>query len=149
MTLVDFALDDWGGIVDYYEISLVNGYNVPIKVTPKDGTFQKIPTFPYYNCEKLECTGDILVSCPDELSVTSNDTKIACKSSCSQYKDDKHCCKQNYGTLSACEPKQWTTNSAEIFKSSCPKAITYNYDNELTNFLCIGNPITGYEVAFC
>lgn len=146
VTVASFALDDWGGI-DYYEITLINGFNLPMQITPIEGTFQKI-SFAYYNCAKLDCLNDVITSCPDGLAVRVNDTKVACKSSCAAYSDDKHCCRGSFGTASTCIPTDWTINSAELFKTACPSAITYNYDN-ITTFMCVGNPITGYEIAFC
>lgn len=148
VTIAEFNLDDWGGI-DYFEISLVNGFNLPLQVTPIEGTFQKIPSFEYYNCKKLECVGDVMSSCPDELAIKSNSSKIACKSSCLKYNDDQHCCKENFGIASTCKPNEWTINSAEIFKNACPEAISYNYDNEVKNYMCVGSPTAGYEISFC
>jgi hypothetical protein len=42
VTLAEFGLDKYEGN-DFYDISLVDGYNLPMKIEPIAGTFQTSP----------------------------------------------------------------------------------------------------------
>jgi hypothetical protein len=56
-----FDADAGGGVIlDYYDVSLVGGYNVPMRVVPSVA-----------GCPRAECTSDLKATCPRPLWVTS------------------------------------------------------------------------------
>jgi Thaumatin family len=59
-TLAEFTLAS----VDYYDVSLVDGYNLPVVVTPVNGNSNGGG-----NCSVAGCDGDLRVNCPNELAV--------------------------------------------------------------------------------
>ncbi|KAA8537512.1 hypothetical protein F0562_027120 [Nyssa sinensis] len=71
-TLAEFTLDGAGGL-DFYDVSLVDGYNLPMLVVPQGGTGT--------NCTTTGCLVDLNGACPSELKVSSTDGQnVACKS---------------------------------------------------------------------
>ncbi|KAH0938564.1 hypothetical protein HID58_006025 [Brassica napus] len=82
-TLAEFTLDGSGGL-DFYDVSLVDGYNVPMLVVPQGGSGQ--------NCSSTGCVVDLNGSCPTELRVTSVDgakQSMGCKSACEAQKSSQ------------------------------------------------------------
>ncbi|KAF2297773.1 hypothetical protein GH714_002710 [Hevea brasiliensis] len=57
-TLAEYALNQYGNL-DFYDISLVDGFNIPIEFSPTSGAKDK--------CRPLFCTADINGQCPKEL----------------------------------------------------------------------------------
>lgn len=121
---------------DYYDVSLVDGFNVPISVEPVDGTG---------DCKDTACSANLNTDCPDDLKVTgaSNDTAVVgCKSACDAFEEPIYCCTGDYGSPSTCGP----SNYSQIFKKACPSAYSYAYDDASSVFTCVG---AGYVVTFC
>lgn len=118
---------------DFYDVSLVDGFNLPLTVTPLHGTG---------NCSASGCDGDLRTTCPNELSVKSNGKTIGCRSACDVYNTDEYCCRGVYGNAAVCKP----TYYSKKFKESCPTAYSYAYDDPTSIFTCSG---TDYTVAFC
>uniref|UniRef100_K7K481 Thaumatin-like protein n=1 Tax=Glycine max TaxID=3847 RepID=K7K481_SOYBN len=71
VTLVKFTLNGTGGL-DFYEVSLVDGFNLPVRVEPRGGR----------NRRATGCEMDLNLSCPTELKVIRDGDAVACKSSC-------------------------------------------------------------------
>ncbi|XP_017461617.1 PREDICTED: thaumatin-like protein, partial [Rhagoletis zephyria] len=65
VSLAEFTFDGHGGM-DYYDVSLVDGYNLPIQITPIAGTFRKVGNS-HYDCNAAGCHGDLNGHCPHEL----------------------------------------------------------------------------------
>ncbi|KAK9931227.1 hypothetical protein M0R45_018513 [Rubus argutus] len=57
--------------------------------------------------------------------------------------DPQYCCTGDHGTRETCPP----TDYSMIFKSQCPQAYSYAYDDKSTSFTCNGGP--NYLVTFC
>ncbi|KAL1545790.1 thaumatin-like protein 1 [Salvia divinorum] len=112
-TLVEFTLAGDQG-KDFYDVSLVDGFNLPVKVTPAGG-----------NCPTTSCPVDINNNgCPKELV-------------------PQYCCTGAYSTPATCTP----TSYSQIFKSRCPQAYSYAYDDKTSTFTCsTGN---NYLIRFC
>ncbi|XP_070495986.1 uncharacterized protein [Chironomus tepperi] len=146
-SLAEFTLDGWGG-QDYYDVSLVDGYNLPIKINPIPGTFRKVSDS-YFDCNPAGCYRDLNEICPNELAIWNNGWKIACKSACLAFNTDQYCCRGAYGTPQTCKSSNWPVNYPAIFKQACPDAYSYAYDDTTSTFTCHGNPETGYEIVFC
>lgn len=146
-SLAEFTLDGWGN-QDYYDVSLVDGYNLPIQIRLIQGTFRKVSDSKY-DCNAAGCYKDLNEICPNELAVWSNGWKVACKSACLAFNTDQYCCRGAYDRPETCKSSNWPVNYPAVFKQACPDAYSYAYDDQSSTFTCHGNPTTGYEVVFC
>ncbi|KAJ0085521.1 hypothetical protein Patl1_09532 [Pistacia atlantica] len=135
-TLAEFKLDGYGGL-DYYDVSLVDGYNLPMLVVPQGGSGQ--------NCSTTGCVVDLNGACPSELKVMSEDGKdgVACKSACEAFQQPQYCCNGAYSTPDTCKPSSYS----QIFKNACPHAYSYAYDDKTSTFTCASGP--DYTITFC
>ncbi|CAL5369083.1 unnamed protein product [Camellia sinensis] len=135
-TLAEFTLNGAGGL-DFYDVSLVDGYNLPMLVVPQGGTGGG-------NCTATGCVVDLNGSCPSELRVLSDGgaENVACKSACDAFGDPQHCCSGAYATPDTCKP----TYFSEYFKSACPRAYSYAYDDGSSTFTCAS---ADYVITFC
>ncbi|TKY49397.1 G-type lectin S-receptor serine/threonine-protein kinase RLK1 [Spatholobus suberectus] len=122
-TLVEFSTGGSGGL-DFYDVSLGDGFNVPVKVVPDGGN----------NCGSVQCSEDVNAVCPAELKVLSAGGKVvACKSACAAFNSSEYCDKPNA--------------YSQIFKKACPQAYSYSLDDNNTVFTC-PTP-ADYNVVFC
>lgn len=128
-TLAEFTLST----VDYYDVSLVDGFNVPMTITPING---------HGNCSIAGCDHDLRSNCPNELAVKVNGKVVGCRSACDVFNTDAYCCRGVYGNPVICQP----TFYSKKFKEACPTAYSYAYDDPTSIFTCSG---TDYVVTFC
>ncbi|XP_052203293.1 thaumatin-like protein 1b [Diospyros lotus] len=133
-TLAEFTLDGYGGM-DFYDVSLVDGYNLPMLVVPQGGTGA--------NCTSTGCVVDLNGSCPSELRVSSAGESVACKSACMAFGQAQYCCSGAYGSPDTCKPSSY----AQLFKKACPRAYSYAYDDKSSTFTCAG--AADYLITFC
>ncbi|TXG52047.1 hypothetical protein EZV62_021216 [Acer yangbiense] len=135
-TLAEFKLDVYGG-QDFYDVSLVDGYNLQMLVVPQGGDGP--------NCTTTGCLVDLNGACPSELKVMSVDGKdgVACKSACEAFRDPQYCCNGAYSTPDTCKPSSYS----QAFKSACPHAYSYAYDHKTITFTCSSSP--DYTITFC
>lgn len=147
VTLLEVAFDGYMEL-DYYDISLVDGFNVEVSMTPKPGTYQPWSGSIYY-CNTTSCLTDINHICPDESMKVfdENGTVIAWKSACLAFNTDRYCCRGKWGSACHCPPFKYS----EIFKKACPDAYSYAYDDKKSTFTCKSKPgtKTGYTISFC
>lgn len=123
-TLFEYALNQYQN-QDFYDISLVDGFNIPLSATPSNS-----------KCKKIGCTSNINAICPSQLKVTDG-----CKSACAAFNTPQYCCTGAY--LNNCSP----TNYSKFFKQQCPQAYSYAKDDASSTFTC---PSGGnYNVVFC
>ncbi|CAO3640120.1 unnamed protein product [Cunninghamella blakesleeana] len=135
-TLAEFFFKGSNG-KDYYDISMVDGYNIPASISP-----QGVTGGSGYDCGSPKCKD--LPSCPPELAIKDSTGKIiGCQSSCSKTGDAQHCCSGNFDNPKVCQPDEHAKN----VKSSCPDSYSYAYDDQSSTYHCL-NP-TGYTVSFC
>ncbi|CAH8355305.1 unnamed protein product [Eruca vesicaria subsp. sativa] len=128
-TLAEFSLDT----IDYYDVSVVNGYNLPISIVPQEDK----------TCNSTGCVVDMNVTCPFELRVTASNTSlIACMNACQKLKLPEYCCTDDYASPDKCKPSLYSQN----FKSVCPRAYSYVYDDTSSTFSCASN---NYAITFC
>ncbi|KAK7262961.1 hypothetical protein RJT34_30544 [Clitoria ternatea] len=134
-TLAEFTLNGAGGM-DFYDVSLVDGYNLPMKVEPQGGGGG--------NCTATGCVADLNGGCPAELKVKTEASGegVACKSACEAFGDPRYCCSGAYGTPQACRPSSYS----QLFKSACPRAYSYAYDDATSTFTCSS---ADYLITFC
>ena len=81
-------------------------------------------------------------ACPKELQVDCGGGAIACRSACEAFAQDRYCCSGPYATPDACHPTVYSS----IFKSACPRAYSYAYDDSTSTFTC---KASDYTIAFC
>ncbi|KAA8520262.1 hypothetical protein F0562_014518 [Nyssa sinensis] len=79
-TLAEFTLDS---PLDFYDISLVDGYNIPLSITPFGGSGE---------CKRVRCLSDMNRRCPSGLQVISSGRVVACKSACLAFDKPEYCC---------------------------------------------------------
>uniref|UniRef100_A0A0D9X9T2 Thaumatin-like protein n=1 Tax=Leersia perrieri TaxID=77586 RepID=A0A0D9X9T2_9ORYZ len=126
------------GDLDYYDISLVDGYNLPVVTVPHGGGGGATG-----GCATTGCTADLNLSCPKELQVDSGGGTVACRSACEAFGDEKYCCSGAYATPTTCQPTAYSA----MFKTACPRAYSYAYDDGTSIFTC--SNAAGYTIAFC
>ncbi|XP_031476469.1 thaumatin-like protein 1 [Nymphaea colorata] len=134
-TLAEFTLGGAGG-QDFYDVSLVDGYNLPMVVATSGGTGP---------CGATGCTVDLNLRCPAELRVeeAGGDGKgAACRSACEAFGKPEFCCSGAYANPNTCKPSSY----ANIFKSACPRAYSYAYDDATSTFTCAN---ADYTITFC
>lgn len=131
-TLAEITL---GNEQDFYDVSLVDGYNLAISVTPVRGKGK---------CSYAGCVSDLNTMCPAGLQVRSHDKRqvVACKSACSAFNSPRYCCTGTFGNPQSCKP----TAYSRIFKTACPKAYSYAYDDPTSIATCTGS---SYLLTFC
>ncbi|KAI3428937.1 uncharacterized protein J3R85_008961, partial [Psidium guajava] len=132
-TLAEFTLNGAGGL-DFYDVSLVDGYNLPMAVAPRGGKGG--------NCTETGCAADLNSGCPKELQVDVDGGSVACKSACGAFGDPKYCCSGAFATPDTCKPSGYS----EFFKGECPRAYSYAYDDGTSTFTCAS---ADYVVTFC
>lgn len=134
-TLAEFTLNGADGL-DFYDVSLVDGYNLPMLITPQSGTGG--------NCTATGCVVDLNNACPNELKVidSGNGESLACRSACDAFGDPEYCCSGAYATPDTCKPSSYS----QFFKNACPRAYSYAYDDGTSTFTCAG---ADYVITFC
>ncbi|XP_042501201.1 thaumatin-like protein 1b [Macadamia integrifolia] len=130
-SLVEFTL----GSPDFYDISLVDGFNLALSVTPQGGSG---------GCPSVGCSANVNSVCPAELAVKRTDgTTVGCKSACGALGSPEYCCSGAHNTPETCPP----TNYSKIFKDQCPQAYSYAYDDKTSTFTC--GTGANYLITFC
>ncbi|CAO3641308.1 unnamed protein product [Mucor fragilis] len=133
-SLAEFFFKGTGG-KDYYDISLVDGYNMPMSIAPSGGATPK-----GYSCGSPQCS---IPDCPKELAVTdATGNVISCMSACSKTGSSEDCCTGANNSPSACKA---SGNSANV-KQQCPDAYSFAYDDQDSTFECEAESFT---VNFC
>ncbi|KAI6700611.1 hypothetical protein NL676_014935 [Syzygium grande] len=133
-TLVQVSLQADKAKPSFYDVSLVDGYNVPISV-------QTRPVGP--KCGILGCSKDLNGMCPEELQVVNRDGEVvACKSACLAFNADKFCCRNEYGTPDKCKPSVYS----KMFKDACPGYYSYAYDSPPPLASCASEE---FVITFC
>lgn len=127
-TLAEFTLGT--NSPDYYDVSLVDGYNIPMIVETSGGSG---------SCAATGCGEDLNRLCPAELRVEDG---YACQSACRAFGTPEYCCSGAFGSPSSCSPSVYSA----IFKSACPKAYSYAFDDATSTFTCSA---ADYIITFC
>ncbi|KAM7262549.1 hypothetical protein ACFE04_000232 [Oxalis oulophora] len=127
-TLAEYT---FGTGIDFLDISLLGGFNVPIGFSIPEGV----------NCSWKRhgpsCSGDMINEiCPTELRDVGG-----CLHPCTVFENDQFCCLKG---PSSCDSKE---AYFKFFKDACPEAYTYPYDDSATIFTC--QSAKNYNVVFC
>lgn len=136
-TLAEFTLNGANGL-DFYDVSLVDGYNLPMLVVPQGGAG---------NCSSTGCAAELNGQCPAELKVVGKSGgdgggAVACRSACEAFGEPEYCCSGEYATPDTCRPSVYS----EFFKGACPHAYSYAYDDGTSTFTCLS---ADYVLIFC
>ncbi|XP_052134883.1 thaumatin-like protein 1b [Oryza glaberrima] len=139
-TLAEFTLDGSGGL-DFFDVSLVDGYNLPMLITPS-------ATSGSGKCAATGCVAELNGACPADLRVASASSAsgpaVACRSACEAFGSAEYCCSGAYGNPNTCRPSAYS----EFFKAACPRAYSYAYDDSTSTFTCAAGA-TDYAITFC
>ncbi|XP_030551684.2 thaumatin-like protein 1 [Rhodamnia argentea] len=122
-TLAEFALNQPNNL-DFLDISLVDGFNIPIDFSPTTSV-----------CRGIRCAADINGQCPAELKAPGG-----CNNPCTVFKTNEYCCTNGPGSCNA-------TTFSQFFKDRCPDAYSYPQDDPTSTFTCPSG--TNYKVTFC
>lgn len=140
-TLAEFKLNGDGG-QDFYDVSNVDGSNLPVRISNNKG------------CPTPSCGVDLNPGCPDDRMKVrdQNGITIGCLSACQANLDGNHgnsgnCCTGSHSTPNTC-PKQGV-QFYNFFKSQCPDAYAYAYDESSQSALWTCNRQADYTVTFC
>ncbi|KAL3613962.1 Thaumatin-like protein 1 [Castilleja foliolosa] len=129
-TLAEITLGNGGLGLDFYDVSLVDGYNLPMILEATGGSGM---------CASTGCVTDLNRACPAELRFGGGE---ACKSACEAFGSPEYCCSGAFNTPATCRP----TVYSRMFKSACPRSYSYAYDDPTSTFTCSG---ADYTVTFC
>ncbi len=143
VSLAEFTLGG-GTSSDFYDVSFVDAFNIPITVAPVGGTTSSSNP---YQCSTAGCNVNLNPACPSALAdIDSSGNTIACLSACSEFGTDQYCCAGAYNSPSTCTPATWPVDYAAYFKQSCPAAYSYAFDDPTSTFTCSG--ASGYVLTF-
>lgn len=160
-TLAEFSL---GPPLDFYDVSLVDGYNLRMSVEPRGGGAGRAgakdggiagsgelkagdgvgtATHPV-SCNLAGCIADVNALCPTALRVGgARGSVVACRSACNAFSQPQYCCTGAYSQPSTCR----STFFSRLFKRACPHAYTYAYDDPTSIFTCSASH--SYLISFC
>ncbi|KAJ7566296.1 hypothetical protein O6H91_02G096000 [Diphasiastrum complanatum] len=130
-SLLEITLNGAGG-QDFYDVSLVDGFNIPVSLCPKGGSG---------SCKTAGCANNLNTHCPGELQMKTNGQVVACKSACLAFNSPQYCCTQGY--TNACAP----TFYSQLFKNACPAAYSYAKDDPSSLYTC--HAASDYTITFC
>uniref|UniRef100_A0A7E4VHF0 Thaumatin-like protein n=1 Tax=Panagrellus redivivus TaxID=6233 RepID=A0A7E4VHF0_PANRE len=132
-SLAEFGLHKWQGL-DFYDVSLVDGFNVQVKIKPNGGSG---------DCKAIgACRENLLDSCPNELKLVKNGHTVECQSACTKFHNPEYCCTGDHGKAETCGPSKYS----RFFKERCPNDYSYAFDDKTSTFTCKD---ANYEVHFC
>ncbi|KAK6115838.1 hypothetical protein DH2020_008107 [Rehmannia glutinosa] len=84
VSLIEFTIGSGDAAKDFYDVSLVDGYNVGLSVQPSGGSG---------DCQSAGCVSDVNADCPKELQVVDDGgAVVACKSACAAFDTPEFCC---------------------------------------------------------
>ncbi|GMP23083.1 hypothetical protein CsSME_00000817 [Camellia sinensis var. sinensis] len=132
-TLIEMTLGTPKSALHFYDVSLVDGFNLPVSMTPVGGGV---------GCGVAACEADLNQCCPATLAVMRRGRVVGCKSACLATKKDRYCCTGEYANPGNCKP----TVFSHLFKAICPRAYSYAYDNSAGLRTCRA---PRYVITFC
>lgn len=140
-TLAEFTL---GGGQDNYDVSIVDGFNLPMRIDNNKG------------CGVPSCPVDLIPHCPKPLKgpLNSAGSPVGCRSACNANLDghptnSSNCCSGQYSTPETCPSSGVAYYS--YFKGNCPNSYAYAYDESSGTalFTCDSALAADYTITFC
>lgn len=133
-TVVELTFGTDRSPLHYYDVSLVDGFNLPVTVAPVGGGV---------GCGVAGCEVDLNACCPSKFEVKGQGGRaVGCKSACLALGADKYCCRGNYASPASCKP----TLFSHLFKAICPRAYSFAYDDASSLNMCRASR---YLITFC
>ncbi|KAL5530923.1 hypothetical protein ACEPAG_3799 [Sanghuangporus baumii] len=135
------SLAEWtlnGGGLDWYDVSLVDGFNIPISVTNNKG------------CPSSDCPKDLGADCPGPLKHGNDGCLSACAANLDGHPEDSpNCCSGSHNTAATC-PSSGVQYYSH-FKQGCPNSYIYAYDegSGTALFNCSSSLSADYTLTFC
>ncbi|KAI0816933.1 thaumatin-like protein [Trametes gibbosa] len=129
---------------DFYDVSLVDGYNLPMAITNSA------------NCPLADCPIDLGPNCPAPIQGPwdSSGFPVGCKSACAANldgnpTDSANCCSGSHSTAATCPSS--SVQFYSYFKSNCPNSYAYAYDESSGTALwtCDSGLNADYTLTFC
>ncbi|KAF8878090.1 thaumatin-like protein [Infundibulicybe gibba] len=129
---------------DFYDISLVDGYNLPARIDNNKG------------CHIADCPVDLGPNCPSQLKGPFDSTgfPVGCRSACEanldgNQGDSANCCSGSHNTPETCPNSGVAFYS--YFKSNCPNSYAYAFDESSGTALwtCDSGLAADYTLTFC
>ncbi|KAI0761381.1 thaumatin family-domain-containing protein [Trametes elegans] len=129
---------------DFYDVSLVDGFNLPMAITNNKG------------CPVADCPVDLGPNCPPPIQgpFDSSGYPVGCKSACAANldgnpTDSANCCSGSHSTAATCPPSG--VRYYDYFKGNCPNAYAYAYDESSNTALwtCDSGLNADYTLTFC
>ncbi|KAL8462871.1 hypothetical protein ACS0TY_032946 [Phlomoides rotata] len=133
-TVVEMTLGTESNPMHYYDVSLVDGFNLAVAMIPVGAGGA--------GCGVAACEADVNECCPGNLAVVKGGRVVGCKSLCLATGGDEVCCRGEYGSPMRCKP----TAYAKLFKEICPRAYSYAYDEASGLKVCRADR---YFITFC
>ncbi|KAL5497725.1 hypothetical protein ACEPAH_2656 [Sanghuangporus vaninii] len=143
VTVAEWTLQGDGNR-DFYDVSLVDGYDLPMSITNNVG------------CPVANCGVDLGPNCPDSLKGPFDSTgfPLGCKSACfanldGNPQDSANCCTGSHNTADTCPPDG--VQFYHYFKDNCPNAYAYAFDESSGTALwtCDSGLNADYTLTFC
>lgn len=132
-TLVEMTFGTPQSPLHYYDVSLVDGFNLPVTMVPIGGGA---------GCGVAGCEVNLNVCCPSKFEVLAGGKVVGCKSACLALQTDKYCCTGEYRSPGSCKP----TLFSHLFKSICPRAYSFAFDDPTSLNRCRASH---YLITFC
>ncbi|KAL5973394.1 hypothetical protein ACLOJK_030044 [Asimina triloba] len=132
-TVVEMTLGTSKSPLHYYDVSLVDGFNLPVSMIPVGGGI---------GCGVAACETNVNICCPSMLEVKSEGKVVGCKSACAALKSAKYCCTGEFSSPKSCKP----TLYSNLFKAICPRAYSFAYDDSTSLHTCRA---PRYVITFC
>ncbi|KXN89702.1 Pathogenesis-related protein 5 [Leucoagaricus sp. SymC.cos] len=132
------------GNQDFYDVSLVDGFNLPMRITNNKG------------CPTADCPVDLNAQCPDQLKGPSDPSgaTVGCNSACGanvdgNQADSANCCSGSHNTPATCPASGVAFYG--FFKGSCPNSYAYAFDESSGSALwtCGADAQPDYTLTFC
>ncbi|GAA5975734.1 hypothetical protein JCM10908_005262 [Rhodotorula pacifica] len=122
--------------VDFYDTSVVDGFNVPLAITSSSK-----------KCKRSNCPYDLLSACPRALQKKNGKGKvIGCLTDCAANpQNSEYCCFGEHNTLASC-PASGVPH-LKWWKAMCPGAYAYAYDDATSLYPCSDR--ADYTITFC
>lgn len=142
-SLAEWTLNGTGNI-DFYDTSLVNGYNLPLRITND------------VECPIADCPVDLGPNCPPPLKGPFDATgfPVGCQSACQANLDgnqanSSNCCSGSFDTPATCPSSGVEFYS--YFKNNCPNSYAYPFDESSGTALwkCDSSLRANYNLTFC
>ncbi|KAJ3552261.1 hypothetical protein NM688_g4242 [Phlebia brevispora] len=142
-TVAEWTLQG-NGNQDFYDVSLVDGYDLPIAITNN------------VNCPVASCPVDLGPICPQPIQGPFDSTgfPVGCESACFANLDgdptnSANCCTGSHSTNATCPPSGVEFYS--FFKGNCPDAYAYAFDESSGTALwtCDSGLNADYTLTFC